>query len=183
MSEAELHVPRLGRISAADGFRLVAAMNPFDAIGTARISSAVYDRVCRIAMGYQTAADEQAIVGLRGPLVPEAWRATVVELVRRTRTHPEIRVGSSVRGSIDLVRLAAALAARRGVGVTDRATGLDAALVALAGRIQLADGTARTAEEIVCALYDELFPATPEEPSSDDTSADETAEGDASGGA
>ena len=52
MSERELHVPRLGRIAAADGFRLVAAMNPFDAIGTARISSAVYDRVfaCRSAI-------------------------------------------------------------------------------------------------------------------------------------
>ena len=36
------------------GFRLVAAMNPFDAVGTARISSAIYDRTCRIAMGYQS---------------------------------------------------------------------------------------------------------------------------------
>src|SRR6188768_4261671 len=41
MSEQELHVPRYGRVPAGDGFRLVAAMNPFDAIGTARISSAV----------------------------------------------------------------------------------------------------------------------------------------------
>ena len=48
MSERELHVPRLGRVVAEPGFRLVAAMNPFDAIGTARISSAVYDRVCRL---------------------------------------------------------------------------------------------------------------------------------------
>ncbi|MDQ1425199.1 MAG: MoxR-like ATPase, partial [Acidimicrobiaceae bacterium] len=56
MSEAELHVPRLGRIPAAPGFRLVAAMNPFDAVGTARISSAVYDRTCRLLIDYQTAA-------------------------------------------------------------------------------------------------------------------------------
>ncbi|MDQ1635041.1 MAG: MoxR-like ATPase [Frankiaceae bacterium] len=178
MSEAELHVPRLGRIPAGRGFRLVAAMNPFDAIGTARISSAVYDRVCRIAMGYQTATDEQAIVGLRGPEVPEAWRATVVELVRRTRTHPDIRVGSSVRGSIDMVRLTAALAARRGVPVTDRTAGLDAALVALAGRVQLADTSARTAEEIVRGLYDELFPVKVDDPT--DNPADDP-EGDASG--
>ena len=41
MSERELHVPRLGRVVADPGFRLVAAMNPFDAIGTARISGAV----------------------------------------------------------------------------------------------------------------------------------------------
>ena len=53
MSEAELHVPRLGRVAATPGFRLVAAMNPFDAVGTARISSAVYDRTCRLSMDYQ----------------------------------------------------------------------------------------------------------------------------------
>ena len=61
MSEGELHVPRLGRLAAAPGFRLVAAMNPFDAIGTARISGAVYDRVCRLAVDYQTATDERQI--------------------------------------------------------------------------------------------------------------------------
>jgi DNA polymerase III delta prime subunit len=36
MSEQELNVPRLGRVACAPGFRLVAAMNPFDAVGTAR---------------------------------------------------------------------------------------------------------------------------------------------------
>ena len=50
MSERELHVPRLGHVTAAPGFRLVAAMNPFDAVGTARISGAIYDRVCRLAV-------------------------------------------------------------------------------------------------------------------------------------
>ena len=61
MSEGELHVPRLGRVAAAPGFRLVAAMNPFDAVGTARISAAVHDRTCRIAMGYQGADAEDGI--------------------------------------------------------------------------------------------------------------------------
>ncbi|MEO9222205.1 MAG: MoxR family ATPase [Mycobacteriaceae bacterium] len=111
MSEGELHVPRLGRVLAAPGFRLVAAMNPFDAVGTARISAAVYDRCCRITMGYQSAADEADIVELRAAPVPADWMAQVVDLVRRTRAHRDIRVGSSVRGSIDLVRLSVSLAA------------------------------------------------------------------------
>jgi len=50
MSEGELNVPRYGRVAASSGFRLVAAMNPFDAVGTARISGAVYDRVCRVSV-------------------------------------------------------------------------------------------------------------------------------------
>jgi MoxR-like ATPase len=155
MSEAELHVPRLGRVPAAPGFRLVAAMNPFDAIGTARISAAVYDRVCRITMGYQSAEDESAVVALRGPEVPPAWRDQVVDLVRRTRSHPDVRVGSSVRGAIDLVRLGVALAERRGLAGPDWTTGLDAALVALS--------CTRSAEEVVRELYEQVFGKPPVE--------------------
>ncbi len=157
MSEAELHVPRLGRVEAARGFRLVAAMNPFDAVGTARISAAVYDRTCRIAMGYQPASDEQAIVTRQAPPVPDWWRAKVVELTRRTRAHPDIRIGSSVRGSIDMTRLAQSLATARAVEVTDWHVGLDAALVALSGRIRLSESSGRLPEEIVRELYDAVF--------------------------
>ena len=96
MSERELHVPRLGRVEAAPGFRVVAAMNPFDAIGTARISSAVYDRVCRVAMGYQDEVEEQEIVAREAPATgagPVGRRA--VRVVRATREHPDVRIGSS----------------------------------------------------------------------------------------
>jgi MoxR-like ATPase len=157
MSEGELHVPRLGCIGAAEGFRLVAAMNPFDSVGTARIAAAIYDRVCRIAMGYQDAAAEAEIVELRAPTVPAGWRTSVVELVRRTRTHPEVRIGSSVRGAIDTARVAVALGARRGLAVTDWDVGLDAALVALSGRIRLREGSGRDSETVVRELYAEVF--------------------------
>src|SRR5215216_4098217 len=89
MSERELHVPRLGRVVADPEFRLVAAMNPFDAVGTARISSAVYDRVCRLSVGYQSAQEEQAIVSRTVPGADERWLENIVELVRRTRAHPD----------------------------------------------------------------------------------------------
>ncbi|GAA4559333.1 MoxR family ATPase [Pseudonocardia xishanensis] len=182
MSEGELHVPRLGRIGAGPGFRLVAAMNPFDAVGTARISSAIYDRVCRITMGYQTAADEDTVVGLRAPAVPDGWRSRAVELVRSTREHPDVRIGSSVRGAIDLVRITATLSHRRGVDVVDWRAGLDAALVALSGRIRLQESCTRSAEQVVRELYESVFGA---EPDADDTDRDDAdpAGGDAPGGA
>jgi MoxR-like ATPase len=167
MSEGELTVPRYGRIVAADGFRLVAAMNPFDAVGTARISSAIYDRVCRITMGYQDAGDEFDIVELRAPGGTAAWRSKVVDLVRRTREHSEIRVGSSVRGAIDMSRLAGALAARRGVALEDWQVGLDAALVALSGRIRLAESVGRAPEAVVTELYEAVFGAKPSDTAED----------------
>ena len=177
MSEGELHVPRLGRVKAEVDFRLVAAMNPFDSVGTARISAAVYDRVCRITMGYQSAGDEAAVVDLRAPDVPADWRERVVELVRRTRSHPDVRVGSSVRGAIDLTRLAVALTRRRGKAVTDWHAGLDAAQVALSGRVRLHESCLRPVEDVVRELYEGVFGAEPR------TEQDTGPGGDAPGGA
>ncbi|MHA3703807.1 AAA family ATPase [Jatrophihabitans sp. YIM 134969] len=172
MSEGELHVPRLGVVPAAAGFRLIAAMNPFDAVGTARISSAVYDRTCRIVMGYQSAAVEAAIVaaqmtGGEPEGVPADWLAKVVEVVRSSRTHADVAVGSSVRGAIDLAGVAVALARRRGLDVTDWHVGLDAALVALTGRIRLHDSAGHTAEDVVRALWIAVFGAEPSADTSD----------------
>ena len=160
MSERELHVPRLGRVVAIDGFRLVAAMNPFDAIGTARISSAVYDRVCRLSLGYQDSLDEVSIVRreLSADIDLESgWLAKVVELVRLTRTHPDVRIGSSVRGAIDAVAVAGSLATLRASTVADAGVGLDAALVALSGRLRLREGCGRSADEIVTELWRSVF--------------------------
>ncbi|MCU1361696.1 MAG: hypothetical protein JWN99_2985 [Ilumatobacteraceae bacterium] len=167
MSEQELHVPRFGKIACAPGFRLVAAMNPFDAVGTARISSAVYDRMCRLSMTYQSATDEVAIVqrGLAtnraerdGPAsVDQAWLAKIVELVRLTREHDELRVGSSVRGALDAALVASTLADLRGLPVDNPSVGLDAAIVALSGRVRLREGSQRTSEGIITELWEAVF--------------------------
>lgn len=161
MSEREIAVPRLGRIPATLGFRLVAAMNPFDAVGTARISSAIYDRVCRLAVDYQSAGDEQAIVQRHAPTVDATWVGKVVELVRRTRSHPDVRVGSSVRGAIDMCALAGALAGVRGGDFDRRDVSLDAAIMALSGRIRVREASDRDPESIVTELWHAVFGAGP----------------------
>jgi len=173
MSERELNVPRLGRVAAADGFSLVAAMNPYDAVGTARISSAVYDRTCRITMDYQSEDAERAIVRLRATSpVDDEWRAKAVALVRATRSHPDVRIGSSVRGAIDLVGLCAELARLRDRPATDWQAGLDAALVSLSGRIRLQESCLRPPEDVVRELYTQVFGPPPSEPTEDGSGGD-----------
>ncbi|NMI01132.1 MoxR family ATPase, partial [Pseudonocardia sp. K10HN5] len=111
MAEREVSVPRVGLITALPTFRVLASMNPFDNVGTARISDSVYDRWCRLAVGYQDAAEERAIVAVRtGEREDEGLIADGVAITRATRTHPELRRGSSVRGAIDLVAIAVELA-------------------------------------------------------------------------
>ena len=162
MSEGELNVPRLGRVAAAPGFRLVAAMNPFDAVGTARIASAVYDRCCRLAMGYQSSDEEARIVeaevrsaGGTRP-TPEMLTATVA-MVRDSRTHTEVRTGSSVRGAIDHALICAELAGLRGTDAADPSVTLDAALLALSGRLRLREGSTGTPEDVVRDLWERHF--------------------------
>lgn len=167
MSEREVVVPRLGLVRAAPGFGVVAAMNPYDAVGTARVSSAVHDRTCRIAMGYQSAEAESQIVALRVPTPTEQWRDRAVELVRATRTHRELRVGSSVRGTIDMAGIAHQLARSRGVADDDWRVGLDAALVALSGRVRVDESSTRRPEDVIEELYTAAFgppPAAEEDP-------------------
>jgi len=88
MSEGEINVPRLGRVAADESFRLVAAMNPYDSVGTSRLSMALYDRTCRIALGYQDAEHERQIVQLA------AARATLAVVVSEAVPAHLHRVGT-----------------------------------------------------------------------------------------
>jgi magnesium chelatase subunit D len=159
LAEGEIAVPRLGPVRADPGFRLVAAMNPFDAIGTARVSHAIADRICRVVLGYQDAAAERAITtavtSVNGQVVDFA-----VTLTRATREHRDVRMGSSVRGAIDLVLLVTGLAELRGEDGLTRPTARDAAHAALSGRIRIADGCDRTPESILDELLNDLWPGT-----------------------
>lgn len=165
MAERELTVPRVGRIPALDSFRLVAAMNPFDNVGTGRVSVSVYDRLCRLAMGYQSEAEEREIVALRTGCALDGATAGVVtlavDLVRASRRHPDLRTGSSVRGAIDLVLVARQLAAIRGLPFARPEVDemlLDAACLALSSKIAVIDAAERTPEEVITELLTERIP-------------------------
>jgi magnesium chelatase subunit D len=163
LTEGEIVVPRLGLVRANAEFRLIAAMNPFDAIGTARVSQAIADRICRVVLGYQDAAAERgittAVTGHNGQAVEFA-----VSFARATRSHRDVRMGSSVRGAIDLVLLLDGLTRLRTERAMTRETARDAAHAALSGRIRIADGCDRSPEAVLDELLDELWPADAEAP-------------------
>jgi MoxR-like ATPase len=153
MSEGELNVPRLGRIAADANFRLVAAMNPYDSVGTSRLSMALYDRTCRISLGYQDARHERQIVQLVAQPAKQELAAEAVDLARATREHPDLRSGASVRGAIDYARLVPELADVRSVGARDERVGLDAALTALSGRVRLHESSRRSADDVIEEIF------------------------------
>src|SRR5262249_42763 len=140
MAERELHIPRYGSVPAAASFRVVAAMNPFDNVGTGRVSVSMYDRLCRMAGGYQSAAGEAEIGRRQTGSTDEQLITLAVEVTRSTRGHQQLLGGASVRGAIDLVLIYQALRAigaetRNGQQPEDGSALLDAATLAVTSKI------------------------------------------------
>jgi MoxR-like ATPase len=164
LAERRITVPRVGTVSAATSFRVIASMNPYDNVGTTRLSTSVHDRLCRLAIDYQDAAAERDIAFLRtgvaGPL-GERLVADGVAVTRATRTHPDVRQGSSVRGAIDTVLVAEKLCALRRIHepADERyaATVLDAMIVALSGRIHLDEAAETTPEQVLQEIWQDRF--------------------------
>ncbi len=164
MAERAVTIPRVGTITALPTFRVLASMNPFDNVGTARISDSVYDRWCRLAIGYQDADEEAAIVAVRTGLAPTDGDGRLISdavaLTRATRTHPELRRGSSVRGAIDLAAIAGELAELGSYPDRERLV-LDAALLALSGRIGVDEASDATPEAVITEIWENHFFSAP----------------------
>lgn len=165
MAERELTIPRVGRLSAEPSFRLVAAMNPFDNVGTTRVSQSIYDRLCRMAINYQTEAEEREIVTLRTSSDSKALVASAVAITRATRDRDGLRLGSSVRGAIDYVLVATQLAAMRGTALDgdaiEPALLHDAARLALSSKIAMDETGGLTPEDVLGEIVDEhVVPAS-----------------------
>jgi MoxR-like ATPase len=169
MADRQVTIPRVGEIVAAPTFRVVASMNPYDNIGTTRLSTSVHDRLCRLAVDYQDEDAERGIVALRtnaaeGEPLPRLI-SDAVAVTRATRVHPDIRQGSSVRGAIDCVLVARQLADLRDITdaetETYQAMMLDAMTVALSGRIHLDEAAETTPETVLREIWEDHFILTP----------------------
>jgi MoxR-like ATPase/Mg-chelatase subunit ChlD len=186
MAERELTVPRAGIVRAEPGFRVVAAMNPFDNIGTSRLSGAITDRLCRVRMGYQPEDEERNIVCQRAGS-SDAWLVRLaVRAARLTREHPDLRMGASVRAAIDFVLVAEQLTMLRGV-TPSRAPGDEdaryalvvAAQTAFSIKISVREASRRTADEIVAEVVDAALADSappPDEPEGTHSNSDDVEE-------
>ncbi len=160
MAEREVAVPRVGTIAALPTFRVLASMNPFDNVGTARISDSVYDRWCRLAVGYQDAAEEADIVRVRTGVTDDRLVTDAVAITRATRDHGELRRGSSVRGAIDTVALAVELDNLGTYGEYERRV-LDAALLALSARVAVDEAAEVGPEQVIQEIWENHFFSSP----------------------
>jgi MoxR-like ATPase len=171
MAERQVAVPRAGTVTARPTFRVIASMNPYDNVGTTRLSTSVHDRLCRLAITYQDAESERGIVALRAPLPdldPALYTRLVADAVavtRATREHPDVRQGSSVRGAIDTTLIAGQLLDLRGIIVSEHESYpevvFDAMVVALSGRIFLDETVELPPEAVLRQIWEDHFILNP----------------------
>ncbi len=176
MAERQVAVPRAGTVTARPTFRVIASMNPYDNVGTTRLSTSVHDRLCRLAITYPDAESERGIVALRAPLPdldPELYIRLVADAVavtRATREHPDVRQGSSVRGAIDTTLIAGQLLDLRGIAPFQHGSNddesypdvvFDAMVVALSGRIFLDETVEVTPEAVLRQIWEDHFILNP----------------------
>lgn len=160
MSEKKLTIPRLGIVAAVPDFRIIAALNPLDDIGISRISRALKDRFSSIRMDYAPRAEEIEIVKLRTKCLEDDIVELAVAIARETRTHPDLKLGASVRGSIDMVDIYMQrmeflphLAAE---GLPNREFLVPAALMAFRNKIWLYETSEKKPEEIIKEIIEKL---------------------------
>lgn len=131
LDEGSLVLPQLGSVQARPGFSVIATMNPREFVATGHLSEALLDRFELISLKHQSEDEEVQIVLRRSrpPTPALALAREAVSLVRKTRQHPRIRRGASVRAAIAIVEIARHL---KGEDAVARAAG-----IALPGRVEL----------------------------------------------
>ena len=108
---------------------------------------------------------EAAIVALRTGCTDPRLVDDAVAITRATRTHPDLRRGSSVRGALDLAAIGQALAALDEPPEHEppdyAARILDAAKLALSARIGVDDAVDTTPEAVITEIWENRFFSRP----------------------
>jgi MoxR-like ATPase len=137
LDEGRVEIPRIGVLSAKEGFTVIATQNPREFVATSHLSEALLDRFELITLHYQSEQDEREILkgatsfAEKGKAKPELLEWSL-QLVRDTRASALFKRGASIRAGISLYDIAASM----GGGWEDF---LRAAMIALPTRVELSE--------------------------------------------
>ena len=157
MDEGVIEIPKIGTVKAAPGFVVIGTQNPREFVATTALSEALSDRFELIVLDYQSEQDEVQIVRRAVPVADEETVMRAVWITRRTRDHPNIRRGASVRAAMGISQLAGTLSSDMYDGIRK------AAHMAVPTRIELREESKKTAQEIVEEIVNECFSLPPPE--------------------
>lgn len=135
LDEGRIEIPRIGTLSAKEGFAVIATQNPREFVATSHLSEALLDRFELITLTYQTEDEERDILR-RATIYSKSPDAELLEwclhLLRGTRNSVFFKRGASIRAGISLYDIAASL----GGGWESL---MRAAMLALPNRVELSE--------------------------------------------
>jgi len=155
MDEGIIEIPKIGTIHAAHGFVVIGTQNPREFVATTALSEALSDRFELLLLDYQSEPEEIEIVRKNFPKSADELIARAVWITRKTRDHPNIRRGASVRAAMSIVRMAGTLSSDMFQGVSK------AAHMALPTRIEMREESKKTADEVIDEIVHECFALPP----------------------
>lgn len=158
MDEGLIEVPKIGTVRASKGFVVIGTQNPREFVATTAISEALSDRFELLQLDYQSAEEEMAIVSKNLPNASPEAISRSVWIARRTRDHPNIRRGASVRAAMSMVQLSKSFSEDLYEGIRK------AAHMALPTRIEMREESKKTAEQVVEEIVSECFSLPPPGP-------------------
>lgn len=160
MDERKIVVPRIGTVTAKEGFTIIATQNPEEYIGTSRLSEALKDRFVWIRLNYQSEEEEAMIVQKETSSPDDLLVKAAVKMGRRTRESPEIRRGASVRGAIDIVSIMHQATTKQILELdpeTRKSMIESAAIMALSSKVEQREGSHEKLVEMLTQMTDEVL--------------------------
>lgn len=158
LDEQRLEVPRLGPITAAVGFQVVATQNPREFVGTALVSEALRDRFELLVLDYQSFDEEKEIVRQITNITNDQIISQSVFVARATRTHPLIKRGASVRAAVSIALIASRLDGEDAVE--------KAAMMALPTRVEFKEDLEEEPRQYFTTFLDDIFKKKTKNPKS-----------------
>lgn len=151
MDEGMIYIPKVGTVRASPGFVVVATQNPREFVATTTLSEALSDRFELLLLDYQPEDEELGIMAEKYPSLPQDLLFRSVWIARRTRTHPNIRRGASIRAAMSIAELSGPLSADVVEGVRK------AAHIALPTRIEMREESRASVDEVIDEIVNECF--------------------------
>jgi len=155
MDEGIIEVPKIGTVHAKTGFVVIGTQNPREFVATTALSEALSDRFELLLLDYQSEDDELEIVRKNASGASDELIGRATWIARRTRSHPNIRRGASVRAAMSITKLAPTLSSDLLEGVRK------ASQMALPTRIEMREESKKTADEVIDEIVRECFSLPP----------------------
>ena len=154
MDELQIEIPKIGKITAKDGFLIIATQNPREFVATSSLSEALRDRFELITLDYQGEEEEIEIVKRNTGINDLNLITLAVAVGRATRRRSDIRRGASVRMAMSIALLA------RQLGQDNDAI-REACHMALPTRIELTEDAKKPMYDIIEEIVKEVLGKLP----------------------